>query len=181
LTNNSVLLLNADGQPLSMLPLSTISWQTAVKALFGGKVRTISNYDNEFIRSATLRIPFPSIVMLNTYHKQPSRAKFTRRNVYIRDIYKCQYCNNEFVVADLTLDHVIPKSKGGRLTWENSVAACSPCNVKKADSIKLPMRDPVRPTWHKINYANKQHKLTIPDITWQNYVKWPEDKLILQS
>ncbi len=181
MTNNSVLLLNADGQPLSMLPLSTISWQTAVKALFGGKVRTISNYDNEFIRSATLRIPFPSIVMLNTYHKQPSRAKFTRRNVYIRDNYKCQYCNNEFVVADLTLDHVIPKSKGGRLTWENSVTACGPCNLKKSDRLVQPVRIPVRPSWHQIQHSNKYHFLHIPDIAWQDYVNWPEDRLILQS
>jgi|TARA_B110000037_G_scaffold216838_1_gene276683 5-methylcytosine-specific restriction endonuclease McrA len=179
--NNSVLLLNADGQPLSIVPLSTVSWQNAVKAMFAEKVHVIKNYENVLIRSTSLSIPCPSIIMLNKYHRQPTKAKYTRRNLYIRDNHCCQYCGEQFDYQQLTIDHVVPRSKGGRLTWENSVAACSPCNVKKADSIKLPMRDPVRPTWHKINYANKQHKLTIPDITWQNYVKWPEDKLILQS
>jgi len=149
--------------------------------MFAEKVHVIKNYENVFIRSTSLSIPCPSIIMLNTYHRQPTKAKYTRRNLYIRDNHCCQYCGNRFEYHQLTIDHVVPRSKGGRLTWENSVAACSPCNVKKADSMKPPLREPVRPTWHKINYASKLHNLTIPDITWQTYVKWPEDKLILQS
>ena len=179
--NNSVLLLNADGQPLSIVPLSTVSWQNAVKAMFAEKVRVIMNYDDVFLRSAYLTIPCPSIIMLNKYHKQPSKAKFTRRNLYIRDDYQCQYCGNQFSNNDLTIDHVIPKSAGGRLNWENSVTACGPCNVKKGNQAKKPINEPIRPSWHKINYATKLHTLIIPDIVWQNYVKWPEDKLILQS
>ncbi len=180
--NHAVLLLNADGNPLSIFPLSTISWQNAVKALWGDKVHVIKNYDNQFLRSPTVTIPFPSIVMLNTYHRQPTRAKFTRRNVYIRDNYTCQYCGDNFAYNELTLDHVIPKSAGGRLTWVNTVSACGPCNVKKSNnSYPLPKKKPIIPTWHQINYSNKRHTLSIPDIAWQDYVQWPEDKLILQS
>ena len=72
--NNSVLLLNADGQPLSQMPLSTVSWQTAIKAMFSDKVHVIKNYEDKFLRSPTITIPYPSIIMLNTYHKQPSKA-----------------------------------------------------------------------------------------------------------
>jgi 5-methylcytosine-specific restriction endonuclease McrA len=181
LTDYSVLLLNANGQPLSILPLSTISWQTAVKALFAHKVHTISNFENKFLRSTTISIPYPSIVMLNAYHRQPNRAKFTRRNVYIRDNYKCQYCNEQFFAGELTLDHVIPRSKGGKLTWDNTVSACGPCNVKKADRMIRPLNKPVVPSWHYIQNSNKHHTLHIPDMSWQDYVKWPEDKLILLS
>ena len=180
--NKSVLLLNADGQPLSQMLLSTVSWQDAIKAMWSQKVHVIKNYDDAFLRSATVTIPYPSIIMLNTYHKQPSKAKFTRRNLYVRDKYCCQYCGDRFAYADLTIDHVIPKSKGGRLTWENSVTACGPCNVKKGDSLyPLPMQRPTHPSWYQINYAYQHHTLTIPDAAWQKYIHWQEDKLIIES
>jgi 5-methylcytosine-specific restriction endonuclease McrA len=179
--NNSVLLLNADGQPLSILPLSTVSWQDAVKAVFQQKVRVIRSYDGVYLRSESLTIPCPSIIMLNTYHKQPKKAKYSRRNLYLRDNHCCQYCGDQFSYADLTIDHVIPKSHGGRLTWENTVSACGPCNVKKGDSLSRPINVPTVPSWHKINYSEKTHQITIPCPFWQDYIKWPEDKLILQS
>jgi 5-methylcytosine-specific restriction endonuclease McrA len=176
----SVLLLNADGQPLSLLPLSTIPWQNAVKAMYGNKVHVIKNYKDRFLRSTTVSIPLPSVIMMNTYHKHPSQAKFTRRNLYIRDEYKCQYCSKQFFFNELTIDHVIPKSKGGRLTWDNSVTACGPCNVKKADKLTMrPVTSPYRPSWFKINGASKHHTLHIPDEAWQDYINWPEDKLIV--
>lgn len=178
----NVLLLNADGQPLSTLPLSTISWQNAIKAMFADKVHVIKTYDYEVIRSASLEIPFPSIIMLNKYHRQPDRARFCRKNVYLRDHYQCQYCGDEFNYLELTMDHVIPKSKGGRLHWTNVVTACGPCNVKKGNKTSMkPIKEPIIPSWHLINNANKRHSITIPDISWQDYVQWPEDKLIIQS
>ena len=130
----SVLLLNADAAPLSLLPLSTISWQSAVKTIFGDKVHVIKNYEGRFIRSTSLSIPMPSVVMLTKYHKQPTKAKYTRRNVYIRDDY---YVLLRWSMNDeLTLDHVIP-TKGGRLGWTNTVAACGPC--KKGNKIIKPI------------------------------------------
>jgi len=175
----SVLLLNADAQPLSMLPLSTISWQTAIKAMFGDKVRVIKNYENRFLRSSSLTIPLPSVVMMNRFHKHPTRAKFCRRNLYIRDKFCCQYCSNMFAAADLTIDHVIPKSKGGKLIWENTVAACGPCNVKKGDRPVKPITKPVKPTWYQINGAALHYDLYIPDMAWQDFLHWPEEKLHL--
>tara|TARA_B110001450_G_C17650382_1_gene493031 strand:- start:2175 stop:2456 length:282 start_codon:yes stop_codon:yes gene_type:complete len=83
-----------------------------------------------------------------------------------------------FHYHQLTIDHVVPKSKGGRLTWENTVTACGPCNVKKADKLyPRPIKQPVRPSWHQINGASKLHNLHIPDGTWQDYLDWPEDRL----
>lgn len=175
--NASVLLLNADAQPLSLLPLSTISWQNAVKAMYSEKVHVMKNYDGLFLRSTSVTIPVPSIVMLDTYHKLPQKAKFSRKNLYIRDRFCCQYCGNLFPYSELTIDHVIPKCKGGRLTWENSVTACKKCNWSKGDQIIKPINIPRRPDWHKINAASKNYMLTVPDESWQDYLGWPEDKL----
>ena len=82
--NASVLLLNADAQPLSLLPLSTISWQQAIKTIFSDRAHVIKEYDNLVLRSSRLTIPVPSIIMYHNYHKSPSRAKYNRKNLYIR-------------------------------------------------------------------------------------------------
>ncbi len=177
----SVLLLNADARPLSYLPLSTISWQNAVKYMFADKIHVVENYEDRVLRSANLTIPMPSVVMLHTYQKQPNLARYSRRNVYIRDDYQCQYCGNDFHYDELTLDHVIPKSKGGKLGWTNTVAACGPCNVKKGSNIIQPINKPYRPTWHQINNSRKHYPYTIPDAKWQDYINWPEDQLKVVS
>jgi 5-methylcytosine-specific restriction endonuclease McrA len=117
------LVLNADYQPLSFTPLSLWSWQEAVKAVFRGKVTVVDVYENAVIRGVSLEIPLPSVIALNEYvsnHK--SIPAFTKRNVYLRDEYRCQYCNGEFFSQnDLSIDHVHPRCKGGRLNWENAV------------------------------------------------------------
>ena len=112
------LVLNADFQPLSYLPLSLWSWQDAIKAIFSGKVQVVDVYPDICVRAASLEVPLPSVIALSEYvpHKN-QRPAFTRRNVFLRDEYKCQYCNGRFHTADLSLDHVHPRSKGGQLVW----------------------------------------------------------------
>jgi len=112
------LVLNADFQPLSYLPLSLWSWQDAIKAVFGGKVQVVDVYPDISVRAANIEVPLPSVIALTEYvqHKN-QRPAFTRRNVFLRDEYKCQYCGGRFHTADLSLDHVHPRCKGGLLTW----------------------------------------------------------------
>ncbi|KAL7580749.1 hypothetical protein ACA910_001032 [Epithemia clementina (nom. ined.)] len=134
LDHHPALVLNADFQPLSYLPLSMWHWQEAVKAVFNGKVTVVDVYPDVVIRAATLRIPLPSVIALTEYvspqflHHKPA---FTKRNVFLRDEYRCQYCNDFFHTRDLTLDHVVPRSQGGHLNWENAVTCCTGCNGKK--------------------------------------------------
>jgi hypothetical protein len=111
-------LLHSKQQPLSYLPLSLWSWQDAVKAIFSGKVQVVDVYPDITVRAANIEVPLPSIIALTDYvqHKNQKPA-FTRRNVFLRDEYKCQYCNQRFHTADLSLDHVIPRSAGGVLSW----------------------------------------------------------------
>lgn len=132
LNSRPALVLNADFQPLSHLPLSLWSWQDAVKAIFSGKVQVVDVYPDMTIRAANLEVALPSVIALTDYVPRiKQRPAFTRRNVFLRDEYKCQYCNDRFHTADLSLDHVKPRCMGGRLTWENAVTCCLNCNGRK--------------------------------------------------
>lgn len=102
------------------------------------------------LRSPSVTLPFPSIIRLENYVRvHYKRVMLSRKNILRRDNHKCQYCGRSDL--PLTIDHVIPKSKGGQDTWENLVAACIKCNNKKGDrtleeaNMKL-IRKPFRPS-----------------------------------
>lgn len=121
------LVLNADYRPLSYYPLSLWPWQDAVKAAYMDRVDIVAEYDH-VVRSPSIEIKVPSVVVLKDYVKPQKRVAFTRFNVFLRDEFSCQYCGAK---GELTFDHVLPRSKGGVTSWENVVASCSPCNLKK--------------------------------------------------
>jgi len=95
----------------------------------------------------------PSVIRLKTYRRIPPRIhEPSRKNIYIRDKYCCQYCGKSLRADKLTLDHIIPQSRGGQKNWENLVASCQPCNHKKADRT---------PDEAGMRLINKPQRLTI--------------------
>ena len=122
-------MLNADFRPLSYYPLSLWSWQDAIKAVFLDRVNIVANYDRA-VHSPSLEMKLPSVVSLKTFVKPSTHPAFTRFNVFLRDRFSCQYCGAR---DDLTFDHLLPRSRGGHTTWDNVVAACSPCNLRKGN------------------------------------------------
>jgi len=127
LKHHPALVLNADYRPLSYYPLSLWPWQEAVKAVWLDRVDIVAEYDH-VVRSPSMRIRMPSVVVLRDYVKPRKRVAFTRFNLFLRDEFRCQYCGTR---SDLTFDHVVPRAAGGTTTWENVVAACAPCNLRK--------------------------------------------------
>ena len=127
LKNRPALVLNADYRPLSYFPLSLWPWQEAVKAAWLDRVEIVAEYD-DVVRSPSTVIRIPSVVVLKDYVKPQKRVAFTRFNLFLRDEFCCQYCGAK---GELTFDHVIPRAAGGVTSWENVVAACSPCNLRK--------------------------------------------------
>ena len=122
----SVLVLNQDYQPLSVC-----SVQRSVKLLFMDKAEMLHDYPDRKIRTVSDEYSYPSVIRLRRYINLPyTKIVLSRRNIMKRDGNRCQYCG---IGRNLTIDHVVPRSRGGRDTWENLVTACDDCNVRKGN------------------------------------------------
>jgi len=170
------LVLNADFRPLSYYPLSIWNWQDAIKAVFLDRVNIVSEYETA-VRSPNFSMRLPSVVSLKTYVKPSRFPAFTRFNVFLRDRFTCQYCGAR---EELTFDHVVPRSKGGVTTWENVVAACSACNLKKADMLPatarmFPARRPYQPTMHDLHQNGRLFPPNYLHKSWMDYLYWDSE------
>jgi 5-methylcytosine-specific restriction endonuclease McrA len=117
----------------SFKPVEVISWQEAVILTWLNKAWAVE-YTDEWVRSAKEAFQIPSVIALFRYIDEKFFSlPCTRKNILARDDHQCQYCGNYFRESDLTIDHVIPKSKGGKNEWDNVVAACKACNQRKSD------------------------------------------------
>jgi len=127
--------------------------------------------DEPAVRTQSTRLRVPEVIVLNSYDRVPTNAvTFSRRNVFKRDRFMCQYCQRQPGSDELTIDHVVPRSQGGATTWENCVLACIDCNARKADrtpdQAHMPLRrEPSRPIWKPI-YAT--HGLRIS--SWKKFI-----------
>lgn len=133
-------------------PVKIIRWQRAICMSVLEKVEVLAHYAWA-IHTVNEAFPAPAVVRLLTpLRLRPQVVRFSRRNVYIRDDHRCQYCGEVFGASDLTLDHVVPRVAGGKTSWTNVVAACRPCNRRKGGrtpeqaGLTLP-RPPSRPRW----------------------------------
>lgn len=139
-----VLVLNQDYSALTLC-----SVERAMVLILLHKADLVESIPDHFVRSPTVQFPWPSIVRLKGYVAVPyKRVMISRKNVMRRDRFRCQYCGSR---ERLTVDHVMPKSRGGKDTWENLVTACTPCNNRKGnrtpEEAEMPLgRKPFRPT-----------------------------------
>tara|TARA_R110000850_G_scaffold39410_2_gene102250 strand:+ start:340 stop:843 length:504 start_codon:yes stop_codon:yes gene_type:complete len=120
----------------SYRPIKQISWQKAMILFFQDKIEVIREYDDTWINSPSKKFKLPSVIRLINYiFKLPWGIKLTRTNIFIRDLGQCQYCDKRLSKGRFTIDHVIPRSKGGKTAWENLVTSCGRCNTHKGDSL----------------------------------------------
>lgn len=167
----STLLLNADAAPVNMLPLSIVSWQEAIRYMVLDKVTVMSWYDDWIVHSEYWETRVPAIIMLRDYQKPKVNMRMSKRNVFLRDQYTCQYCGTHCTDATATLDHVLPVSKGGKTTWENSTTACKPCNYKKAASTKMkPANVPHKPHHWELVEKRRLMGFHIQHPSWIDYL-----------
>jgi 5-methylcytosine-specific restriction endonuclease McrA len=163
------LLLNADGNPLSVAPLSTLTWQESIKLVWLDRINVLEWHEDWQVHSPNITMTVPSVIMTREFVKQRVNTSFNRSNVYLRDNYICQYCKQMFSYKDLTLDHVIPKSKGGKTEWTNIVSACRKCNNDKASHTHIkPYKQPRKPDFLQlVNGVNTVH---IDHEIWLKYI-----------
>jgi 5-methylcytosine-specific restriction endonuclease McrA len=156
-------------------PIKIVSWQRAMTLITLDKVDVIEEYD-AVVRASSMVVQAPAVVRLRkAYRRHAKPVKFSRVNIYARDGYRCQYCGTKCGIDQLTYDHVIPRSRGGRTTWDNIVSCCYLCNADKANRTpsEAGMRlraVPARPTWISAVQIRISTK-SIPDA-WRDYVYW---------
>jgi 5-methylcytosine-specific restriction endonuclease McrA len=166
------LLLNATYEPLKV-----VHWRKAMTLWCQGKVEIIASHDRE-IRAVSFSLKLPSVIRLLRYVRIKKRfdyVPFSRANIYARDGYTCQYCSDKLPTQELTFDHVIPVSQGGRKDWENIVTCCVSCNRRKGGRtpeearmrlVKRPRRPDSAPAI-RITIGLRH----APD-SWRDYLYW---------
>ena len=160
------LVLNRNWIPIHVTPV-----RTALSLAYRGIARIISpdTYETHTfdswadlraqdgeacIRTVSLRIRIPEVIVLQGYDKMPQmKVPFTRKNIYRRDGYTCQYCGSKPGSRELSIDHIVPRSRGGKSTWTNCVLACTTCNSVKAnrsleESGRHLLKTPEKPKWY---------------------------------
>jgi 5-methylcytosine-specific restriction endonuclease McrA len=163
--DSSVLVLNRYYQPVNVTTVRrafTLLYQGAARAVdrefqtfdfesWSALSLEVRGTDVVHTVARTLRVP--RVIILQLYDRIPRlNVRFSRQNIYLRDKSTCQYCGIRFPRVDLNLDHVVPRSRGGKTTWENVVCSCIPCNLHKGGRtpeqarMKL-LKEPVRPRW----------------------------------
>jgi 5-methylcytosine-specific restriction endonuclease McrA len=192
MVNSSVLVLNRLYQPVHVT-----SVKRAFSLLYQGVAKAIDNQyrlyefedwaaltaaDHEAIATVSRRIRVPRVVVLSAYEYLPKgKVRFSRLNIYARDNDTCQYCGQQFPRSELNLDHVMPRSQGGKTTWENVVCSCVSCNLRKGGrtpeqaNMRL-LKKAVRPRWtpffrgaaKRVTYREWLPFLTLSDASYWN-------------
>lgn len=190
--NTHVLVLNRYYQPVHVT-----SVKRALSLLYQGVARAIDHQyrlyefadwaalsaaNHDSISTVSRQIRIPRVLVLSAYELLPKgRVRFSRLNIYARDVDTCQYCGRQLPRAELNLDHVLPRSQGGKTNWENVVCSCLPCNLKKGGRtpeqarMKL-FKKPVRPRWtpffrtaaKRVTYREWLPFLTVTDASYWN-------------
>jgi 5-methylcytosine-specific restriction endonuclease McrA len=177
------LVLNKNWQPVNVTTVAralVLVWNESAQVVdpesyqlydWSDWTRLVPRENDLFIQAVTMRLRVPEVVSLNGYDRLPTASvSFSRRNIFKRDHFSCQYCGVQPGTNELTIDHVHPRSRGGASSWDNCVLACVNCNKKKADRtpdeahMKLRKR-PIRPDWKPIYAA---HDIRI--ASWTKFV-----------
>lgn len=164
-----------------MAPHRVISWQRAIVLSFLGKVEVLEEYD-DCIAAPSMTLRTPAVVRLKNGHVSAvlfrNRIRFSRDNVFARDGFRCQYCGERKEPRALNYDHVVPRVRGGKTSWENIVTSCYPCNIRKGSrspeeaGMKL-RRKPFKPT--SLPNAPIVHPGNAVPPAWKDYVVSEDD------
>jgi len=173
---DKTLVLNSD-----MMPLGVIDYKAAISLAVTHKADVIEEYQDIKIRSVSLAVPLPAVLRLKKYVKwtqRMMRVNFNRVNVYKRDKYVCQYCGKKHSPSNLNIDHVMPKSRGGKTVWTNVTTSCVNCNSKKGNrtpeesGMSLITR-PYKPHWSTVRVTFKVNRT--PE-SWRPYLYYDREQ-----
>jgi len=163
--NRLVLVINASYEPINIC-----SARRALTLVFKGAA-VVEEVSAHIARTAKISIPIPSVVRLQKYRRVPRQNRgVSRRGVLLRDGNTCQYCRFKFSAQNLTLDHVVPRSRGGDSTWENLVACCFGCNNRKGNRTPAEAAMPLTKQPRQISIHAKHRLLVGDEKSWERYL-----------
>lgn len=128
------LVLNADFSPLSLFPLETWAMTDAIHAVVKERVIVVEEY-GRIVRSAKIEMPIPAVIALRQYVGLERKAPYNRLNLFVRDHGSCSYCGLKLSMDEMTVDHVLPRSRGGGTNYVNCTACCDRCNGQKGNRL----------------------------------------------
>jgi len=165
------LVLNATYEPISVVPLSVITWQRAMKLICLERVKVLAHYDDWVVHSQKLAYPVPALIITTEYFNFKKAIRYSKDNIFLRDLYQCQYCSETFDKSELTIDHVRPRAMGGKTSWDNCATACKVCNEQKADRMEMvPIREPFKPDPHQMMFAMRDKPYVVKHKSWIEYL-----------
>ena len=156
-------------------PCAVVGWRQAITLWYQNKAEILVEYDRD-IRSTYLVVKVPAVIrLLNMFRRFKKPVKFSRSTIYARDKYECQYCGKKCLSAELTYDHVVPRTLGGKTNWTNIVSACFKCNSRKGgrtpEQAKMVLRNkpvqPVRQPSLMIHLSSEK----VPEA-WREFLYW---------
>lgn len=176
----NTLVLNASYEVLKI-----VSWKKALSLFFLNKIEVIEEYDQE-VHSVSAVFKIPSVVRLVKMVRPKYKAiKFNRINLWARDSFSCQYCGKKLKSQELTMDHIISRSAGGKSSWANCVCCCPNCNMRKGDKTlkeagMVLRKEPVQPSvkdYFTISITIKNNTNDLPESwkTYLDFVNWNAD------
>jgi len=170
---SDTLVLNTDGAPMSLLPLSIINWQESIRYMVLDKATVLEWHEDWIVRSARWETRVPAVIILKEYMKKKTNIRYSKQNVFLRDSFSCQYCGTAVNKRTATLDHVIPVSKGGKSVWENAVTACGPCNSRKGHDTKMkPKIKAYKPSYWELVEKRKKMPFDLRHDSWASYIQY---------
>lgn len=135
------------------------------------KVAVMDWYDDWMVRSTSWETRVPSVIMLKEYMQKTRKPRFSKGNLYLRDMYECVYCGCGVSKATATMDHVLPISHGGKTNWENIVTACAPCNHVKGNNPRIrPAYKPHAPGYYELVRKRKQLGIEVRHPSWRQWL-----------
>jgi 5-methylcytosine-specific restriction endonuclease McrA len=139
--------------------------------MYLGRVHVIETYPNWIIRSERVALNVPSICVTKEYFPHKHNVKFSRYNLYLRDLFKCQYCGEVQDYDELTIDHVLPRTFGGKTTWENCTTSCKSCNHAKGSKTNIkPLVKPYKPDYYQLVTKWRNMPFTVKQESWNQYL-----------
>lgn len=185
--NLRTLVLNADYSPISIIPLHHIPVKDAITRVVNGTATVVETYDRVIkTPNPIYRTAFPSVIVRTEFLNREIVLGPHKRNLFYRDMCKCGYCGRRLILSSsniikedsMTIDHVVPRAKGGKHEWTNIVAACPKCNSEKGDKMPTgsfaPKVKVYEPTYFQLLNCRKHFPLNIHHESWAGYLgTWP--------